>query len=334
MGLPMYKPRDEHVASEKYQTKDLIEDEFWSIFPRQLHDYGYTRRPSRASNNHHPHHLVSRNASNVQPRASRIARRRSMLTSSLLDRRRDSRIHQLPSTVITATLSSSNASASSSPPSSSSSSSASASPPMRSELDRRLHQRITEKEDLLEQLRVTVSLLDQFLSARAALGRDMSLPSFITEDLPAVLESASSLAAMSPSLLTSSTSTVTDITANSEVTTLQEMVDRLLQIPPYSVRIQYIEQNIIIAHRRIREQLSVLRSSSVGLPQNAVTPTERIINHMHVRRPAVGGRGGGGRTLQQQPQPVSAAARRALPPRIPSYDEEYSRRPDFVSGSH
>ncbi|OAD05414.1 hypothetical protein MUCCIDRAFT_155880 [Mucor lusitanicus CBS 277.49] len=321
-----------------------MEDGFWSIFPHQLHNHGNIRRPSRASNNHHhPHHLVSRTASNVQPRVSRIARRRSMLTSSLLDRRRDSRIHQLPGTVTTATLSSSsNTSTSASPPSSSSSSSsssASASPPMRSELNRHLHQRITEKEDLLEQLRVTVSLLDQFLSARAALGGDMSLPSFITEDLPAVLESASSLAAMSPSLLTSSTSTVTDVTANNEVTTLQEMVDRLLQIPPYSVRIQYIEQSIIVAHRRIREQLSVLGSSSVGLPQNAVTPTERIINHMHVRRPAVGGgRGGaGGRPLQQQPlQPDSATAarRRALPPRIPSYDEEYNRRPDFVSGSH
>ncbi|KAK4519884.1 uncharacterized protein ATC70_010128 [Mucor velutinosus] len=343
MGLPMYKPRDEHAVSEKHQAKDPMEDELWSIIPHQLHNYGNTRHPSRASNNHHPHHLVSRTASNIQPRVSRIARRRSMLTSSLLDRRRDSRIHQLPGTVTIATLSSSsNTSASSSPPSSLSSASAptlSASPPMRSELDRRLHQRITEKEDLLEQLRVTVSLLDQFLSARAALGRDMSLPSFITEDLPAVLESASSLAAMSPSLLTSSTSTVTDVTANNEVTTLQEMVDRLLQIPPYSVRIQYIEQSIIVAHRRIREQLSVLGSSSVGLPQNAVTPTEGIINHMHVRRPAVGGRGEG-RTLQQQPQPVSATAaaaaarRRALPPRIPSYDEEHNRRPDFVSGSH
>lgn len=154
-------------------------------------------------------------------------------------------------------------------------------------------------------------------------------------DLPAVLESASSLAAMSPSLLTSSTSTVTDVTANNEVTTLQEMVDRLLQIPPYSVRIQYIEQSIVTAHRRIREQLSVLGSSSMGLPQNAVTPTERIINHMHVRRPAVGGGGGGGgRIHQPQPQHILATARRrALPPRSP-YDEEYNRRPDFVSGSH
>ncbi|KAG1076649.1 hypothetical protein G6F42_025382 [Rhizopus arrhizus] len=227
MGLPMYKPRDEDVASEKHQAKDIMEDEFWSIFPHQLHNYGNSRRPPRTSNNHHPHHLVNRTASNLQPRVSRIARRRSMLTSSLLDRRRDSRIHQLPGTVTTVTLSSSSsASASPSPPSSSSSalaSTLSASPPMRGELDRRLHQRITEKEDLLEQLRVTVSLLDQFLSARAAFGGDMSLPSFITEDLPAVLESASSLAAMSPSLLTSSTSTVTDVTANNEVTTLQEM---------------------------------------------------------------------------------------------------------------
>lgn len=181
----MYKPRDEGHVSEKHHAKDIMEDEFWSILPHQLHGSGINhRRPASSriqNNNNYQHNLVNRNSSNSQPRVNRIARRRSMLTSSLLDRRRDSRIHQLPSTFTTVTLSSSSSSSPSSENTATSASSTSTSPPMRSELDRRLHQRITEKEDLLEQLRVTVSLLDQFLSARAALGRDMSLPSFITE---------------------------------------------------------------------------------------------------------------------------------------------------------
>jgi hypothetical protein len=186
MGLPMYKPRDEEHVSEKHQAKDIMEDEFWSVLPHQLHGSGINhRRPANSriqNSNNYQHNLVNRNPSNAQPRVNRIARRRSMLTSSLLDRRRDSRVHQLPSTFTTVTLSSSSSSSSpSSDNTITSTSSISTSPPMRSELDRRLHQRITEKEDLLEQLRVTVSLLDQFLSARAALGRDMNLPSFITE---------------------------------------------------------------------------------------------------------------------------------------------------------
>jgi hypothetical protein len=86
-----------------------------------------------------------------------------------MDRRRSSRVHQLPSSSSTSS-------------SSTTSSGSNSSPPVRSELDRRLQQRINEKEDLLEQLQVTVSLLDQFLSARTALGSDMmTLPSFITE---------------------------------------------------------------------------------------------------------------------------------------------------------
>ncbi|CAO3634587.1 unnamed protein product [Mucor hiemalis] len=165
-----------------------------------------------------------------------------MLTSSLMDRRRSSRVHHLPGT------------------------SSTSSPPVRSELNRRLQQRINEKEDLLEQLQVTVSLLDQFISARAALGSDlMTLPSFITEDLPAVLESAASLAAMAPTVLSLPLTTQHNNT-NNEVSTLHEMVDRLLQIPPYSTRINNVESNIISAHRRIREQLSLLGTSNIPSP--------------------------------------------------------------------
>lgn len=163
-----------------------------------------------------------------------------------MDRRRSSRVHHLPGT--------------------SSTSASSSSPPVRSELDRRLQQRINEKEDLLEQLQVTVSLLDQFISARAALGSDlMALPSFITEDLPAVLESAASLAAMAPTVL-SFPFTSQHNNNNNEVSTLHEMVDRLLQIPPYATRINNVESNIISAHRRIREQLSLLGTSNIPSP--------------------------------------------------------------------
>lgn len=53
-----------------------------------------------------------------------------------------------------------------------------------SELDRRIDQCISEKEDLLEQLQVTVSLLDQFLSARTRLGQEaVNIPEFITQGM-------------------------------------------------------------------------------------------------------------------------------------------------------
>lgn len=52
------------------------------------------------------------------------------------------------------------------------------------------------------------------------------------------------------------------------------MVDRLLQIPPYSIRIHNIESNIISAHRRIREQLGLLGTSITPLPIIRPPPLE------------------------------------------------------------
>ncbi|CAO3664825.1 unnamed protein product [Rhizopus microsporus] len=124
-----------------------------------------------------------------------------------------------------------------------------------SELDRRIDQCISEKENLLEQLQVTVSLLDQFLSARTRLGQEaVNIPEFITQDLPDILESATSLAAMSPSELVFSLPTIN--TSNN----VQSVVEALLQIPPYSTRVQDVEANILSAHRRIRQQLNSLAS--------------------------------------------------------------------------
>lgn len=49
-------------------------------------------------------------------------------------------------------------------------------------IDQMVQQRFNEKEDLLNQLQFTASLLGQFLSARSVLGSDtMEIPSFITE---------------------------------------------------------------------------------------------------------------------------------------------------------
>lgn len=61
-------------------------------------------------------------------------------------------------------------------------------------------------------------------------------------DLPAVLASAASLSSSSSS-------------------SGHEVVDRLLEVPPYSTRLQSIERGITLAHRRIREQLSMLGTS-------------------------------------------------------------------------
>lgn len=88
---------------------------------------------------------------------------------------------------------------------------------------------------------------------------------FVKIDLPTVVESAASLASMAPSVLSSISASTSQHTSN-EVSTLHGMVDRLLQMPPYSIRIHNIETNIISAHRRIREQLCLLGSSTIPLP--------------------------------------------------------------------
>lgn len=71
---------------------------------------------------------------------------------------------------------------------------------------------------------------------------------------------------MAPSVLSSLSTPTSQQHTSSEVATLHGMVDRLLQMPPYSVRIHAIETNIISAHRRIREQLCLLGSSTIPLP--------------------------------------------------------------------
>jgi hypothetical protein len=170
MGLPLYKPKEDckEETTKHQQAEDIENEEFWSIIPQRLiqNAIHHTRRPTSRHQHNSPASSFATNYMSTrltqsaifQPRMrSRLSRRPAMLAASLMDRRRNSRVHQLPST-------------------------SSTSPPVRNELDRRLQQRIDEKVDILEQLRVTVSLLDQFLSARAALGSEMmALPSFITE---------------------------------------------------------------------------------------------------------------------------------------------------------
>lgn len=174
MGLPLYKPKEDSdkEITKRRQTEEMENEEFTSFISQNLIESAINR--TRRLSSRHPHNSPVSFATNYmntrlaqsaiyQPRMrSRISRRPTLLTSSLMDRRRSSRVHQLPST--------------------SASSSSSPSPPVQGELDRQLQQRIDEKEDILQQLRVTVTLLDQFLTARVALGSEMmALPSFITE---------------------------------------------------------------------------------------------------------------------------------------------------------
>lgn len=192
MGIPLYKPKetkDESRRKSPQPVEDMESDEFWSLFPQQFIQTVHNRHSNRRSSirptisSYHiapissssPFHRTTTdtNLTSLPSRIrSRLSRRHSMLTSSLMDRRRSSRVHSIHA---------------SSPASSSSSNSSwqalANSPPIRSELDRRLFRRISEKEELLEQLRVMVSLLDQFLEARGSLRADMrrELPSFLTE---------------------------------------------------------------------------------------------------------------------------------------------------------
>ncbi|KAI7865064.1 hypothetical protein BDF14DRAFT_1883747 [Spinellus fusiger] len=133
----------------------------------------------------------------------------------------------------------------------------------RTELDRRVALRMSEKEDLLDQLEITVSLLDQFLSARSALGSDaMSIPTFITQELPALLASAANTSPILPA--TDSSLPLND---------LQGVVGRILQMPPYSTLLPQLESSIASAHRRIREQLAILGTSvDESLSETTVHP--------------------------------------------------------------
>lgn len=192
MGIPLYKPKesskDENRAKSLHQPPpEREEEDFWLLSPVQINQTVNNSNSRRSPNNRRftitNYHVApissssafthrnNNNANHTTNRIrTRISRRHNLLTSPLMDRRRSSRVHSIhdtsPSSLTTPT----------------SLSSLVASPSIRNELDRRLQSRITEKEELLDQLRVTVSLLDQFISARAALGSDMlTLPSLITE---------------------------------------------------------------------------------------------------------------------------------------------------------
>ncbi|KAL0086069.1 hypothetical protein F4703DRAFT_1572924 [Phycomyces blakesleeanus] len=134
--------------------------------------------------------------------------------------------------------------------------------PRRTELDRQIAIRMSEKEDLLAQLEVTVSLLDQFLSARSALGSEvMAIPTFITQDLPALLASAASVSVSPPR----------DITfANS----YQGVLDRVMQISPYSSLLPQLESSIASAHRRIRDQLALLGTTIPSISPDNLLPLD------------------------------------------------------------
>ncbi|KAF7730282.1 hypothetical protein EC973_002525 [Apophysomyces ossiformis] len=152
-----------------------------------------------------------------------------------------------------------------------------------SELDRRVQSRLNEKEDLLGHLERTVHLLDQFLSARSALGSDIvAMPSFLLQVLDSsalslsssmnttgasnsTSSSSSSSSSMDPPRYASSSSSSSSSSShnNNNNPSLQDMVNRLLQIPPYSTRLHLLESNIASAHRRIREQLASLGVSTI-----------------------------------------------------------------------
>lgn len=85
-------------------------------------------------------------------------------------------------------------------------------------------------------------------------------------DLPAVLASASSLAAMTPSTFTPSTPPLPiDHSVNLEQLSMPQLVERFIRYPPYSNRMFDIENSLVSAHQRIRDQLSQL-GSEVDLP--------------------------------------------------------------------
>ncbi|ORZ02389.1 hypothetical protein BCR43DRAFT_559344 [Syncephalastrum racemosum] len=177
-------------------------------------------------------------------------------------------------------------------------------------LDRMVHQRLTEKEDLLNQLEFTVSLLDQFLTARSALGSDfMAIPSFITEELPSVLATAASMASLNGSSQRS-----------------QDRVDQVLQSQPYANRMQRLDSGIATAHQRIQDQLCELNRSSLDIDSSThgyASSGARANANRRNANPALGSPG----STATGDTGVSVAANAAIRPRGPDRRRRYSASP-------
>ncbi|CAO3595093.1 unnamed protein product [Absidia cylindrospora] len=155
------------------------------------------------------------------------------------------------------------------------------------EIESQIQQRFNEKQELLDQLKITISLLDQFLSIREISGQHLALPPFITDDLLAILTATSTT-------LTSTNNTDSNIMANLPTmndtnyshtlppsspshsiptmplrsydrpdndTSLTRLVDRMIGSPPHASRWADLESNIASTHRRVCEQLDRLGTS-------------------------------------------------------------------------
>ncbi|ORZ22235.1 hypothetical protein BCR42DRAFT_388441 [Absidia repens] len=174
-------------------------------------------------------------------------------------------------------------------------------PRQRIEIESLIQQRFNEKQELLDQLKITISLLDQFLSIREISGQHLALPPFITDDLLAILTATSTsltstnntdsnnimanLPTMNdtnyshtlhrpPATSSPSHSTPTmplrsyDRPAND--TSVTRLVDVMIGLPPHASRWADLESNIASTHRRVCEQLNLLGSSlTASLPSSA-----------------------------------------------------------------
>ncbi|KAG1047206.1 hypothetical protein G6F43_010334 [Rhizopus delemar] len=229
MGLPVWKPKRRSLD----EIQEDIRKQHQSLYGRNIGQLSTTERIPVITS-HNSNVSTSTEFAPFQTH-NRISRRRNIMASSFTDIRQNR-------------------------------SSSDSSPIQQDELDHRIEQFISEKRDLLEQLQVTGFLLEQFLTARTRLGADTAnVPEFITQDLPNILESAATLAAMSPSELVFPFSS-SDVNTNMYG---QSMVEALLSIPPYSTQIQDVETNILSAHRRIRRQLRSLATARQSRRQSS-----------------------------------------------------------------
>ncbi|KAI8333356.1 hypothetical protein BC941DRAFT_434497 [Chlamydoabsidia padenii] len=172
------------------------------------------------------------------------------------------------------------------------------------EADRQMEKRFEEKRELLDQLKVTASLLDQFLSMSDSTSQGSTIPPFITDDLIAVLTATSASLATtgrlssSPSSQSSTTTTsssssppssatirprrhinyrsLRSIHSHNNDTTLTGLVDAMIRSPPHAARWADLESDIASIHQRVIDQLILLgaglstrtQSSSFSLPDD------------------------------------------------------------------
>ncbi|CAO3599167.1 unnamed protein product [Absidia cylindrospora] len=122
-------------------------------------------------------------------------------------------------------------------------------------------QRLNEKQELLDQLNITTSLLDQFLSIRDMSGQEnTTLPPFIADDLMAILTATSATLSSTSIPPSSNNNSSYDRSPTSNNALSPSMTENVT-----TSRLADLESSIVLAHHRVSDRLNLLGATSPPL---------------------------------------------------------------------